>query len=103
MEKRTFFKTPEGNLYSVSAQIMASGYTPAEGVVPASDEDLKILNDPQIKFSRSEIDELFSTKFISEDLYQRLVSKLDEQEAVKAHQKDLKNQQLAEEKAARKA
>jgi hypothetical protein len=81
MDKRTFFKTPDGGIYSVSERL--TDYVPAEGVVEASKEEVDALENQEIKFSVQEIDELLQNNFISKDLHQQLLDKIEEKEQEK--------------------
>lgn len=115
MNNRTFFKTPEGNLYSVSEMIMYLGHVPAEGVVPATDEEIAAYKKAHaVPITREKINLLFENKVISEDIFNQLSANeeatrktIEQEEAEKAAKiaeeqrlaKEAEKQRLAEEKA----
>jgi hypothetical protein len=88
MDKRTYFKTPEGGMYSVSERVMDIGHEPAEGVVEATEEDIKAFKQRQETLLSngekiSKLSSLLENNLLSEDLHLKLLEGIKSQEETK--------------------
>jgi hypothetical protein len=107
MDNRTFFKTPSGGIYSISEKIVAMGHEPAEGVVPATEEDLEahkqqreVIVDKEAKIAA--LQELAENELILGDYPQRLLEGLHAQDAAVKEKADKEAALIAEEEARQK-
>lgn len=84
MANRTFFKTPDGGIYSVSDKVISVGFEPSEGVRYATDEEIEEYNRQQeISLTNrnklSKLKELRDNNILSDSSYESLIKKIEEQ------------------------
>lgn len=105
MDKRTFFKTPDGVLYSVSERVIEIGHTPVEGVVPATDEEIEAFKQRQEtnlvhEEKLAKMEELFNNNIIPEAVFNQLSARYDEQVNARIEQE---RKEAADKRAAERA